>query len=240
MNIRKYLSCAPLLLLINVTSGCTFTRLRAEPIGEVLRWSHGRAVAGAVNPANVELAAVAVDAYTYEVEITNLSDQPVHVMPHQFSLKGVAIVQGHVTASNPDERIRAIDEAIRMKDPLGIGPGLELADSVTELFISSAELGVALSGKETEEMRRNRQERRAAYESRELERERTRFEIEQLRAERHDIEHRYLRRHTLLPNESVRGTLKFDARLLAGQLALSFQQPSGLIQIPFRIYEGNP
>ena len=235
MGVRSVL----FLILIIFVFACTSYRLNISPVSEETYWRQGRECVGLAND-EIEIHVFLERANTAEmawyVEISNLSDRNIEVIPSKFYYnywKGLTdTTDRRIYIRNPESEIQRIEEAKEHET------NTHLVSSSAELacccfsFLGSIIQTAEGNHEEAEESRENSHE---AMERLREEQDEHEARVEELEAEQDYWENVVLRRTTLMVDETMSGLIEFSTVRSAERIMLNFPINNSLLQFEYKI-----
>jgi hypothetical protein len=226
---RRALLYLPLLLLLSSCSAPPVLRL--SPLADETRWLEGKEYAkSTVSEVEITVAFESMDEgfVVFDVEISNLSAEPVFVSPEKFCALPLASPQdtAGLPTSNPagnfavDPELKLLDidkQIAREKASYATSTGIDVAVGLLDLVATVATIGSERSEEEIKEENRVRRENEIASQERDIDHHNRMAELEHLKAKWQSTT---LRRTTLLAGETAIGRVYFPANEKARYLKL--------------------
>ena len=218
--------------------------LRLNPLSGETKWIYGKEFARCETD-EVEIA-VAFDsmdeaAIIFDVEVTNLAGQPVLISPERFYYLSLVWPQDTVSlAAAPRRASYAIDPEIKILDidkeisrenaSYATYTSIDAVGGLLDLVGIFANIGKKKTEQEIKEEEQRRRDNEIARQNQEISYENI---MARLKSEKAKWESTTLRRTTLDPEQSVRGTVHFPANDQAKYLKLCFPIGETNLQIVF-------
>jgi hypothetical protein len=217
--------------------------LRLNPLAGETKWIYGKEFArSATDEVEIAVAFESMDeaAVVFDVEITNLSTQPILISPEKFYYLPLAWPQDSVGlttatqvchAMDPETKILDLDKEIaREKSSYATAAGIDAVGGLLDLVVDIATIGEEKSEKEIKEEEQRKRDEEIARQQREVNHENR---LASLKSEKAKWESTTLRRTTLDPEQSARGRVYFRANEKATYLKLCFPIGEANVQIVF-------
>jgi hypothetical protein len=217
--------------------------LRLNPLADETKWIYGKEFArNATDEAEIAVAFESMEDTTivFDVEVTNLSAQPILVSPEKFHYLLLASPQDSVVlatakqvcyALNPETKILDLDKEIsRENASYATAAGIDATFELLDLIFSLGEIGKQKSEDEIKEEERQERQEEIADCEREINHEKL---LAELKTTKEKWESTTLRRTTLDPDQSVRGRVYFRANQKAHYIKLCFPIGQASLQLIF-------
>lgn len=217
--------------------------LRLNPLASETKWVYGKEFARtATDEMEIAVAFESMDEATviFDVEITNLSAQPILVSPEKFYYLPLTSLQDTVGLStskkvcyaiNPEIKILDLDKEIsRENASYATTAGIDAVGGLLDLFVDIATIGKKKTEKEIKEEEKRKCDEEIARQEREIDHTNS---LARLKSEKTKWESTTLRRTTLDSEQSVRGRVHFLANEKAKYLKLCFPIGEANVQIVF-------
>jgi len=217
--------------------------LRLSPLAGETSWVDGKEFTKS-SADNIEVAAAfeSIDAtfIVFEVEITNLSAQPVLVSPEKFYSLPLASPQDTMSfptsaqagyAVDPESKILELDKQIaRAEASYATTAGIDAVFGLLGLVADIATIGQEKSEAAIKQKQKQRREREITDREREIDHKNN---LDKLKTEKVQWTSNALRRTTLDPNHTTIGKVYFPANYNARYLKLCLPVGTSRIQIVF-------
>lgn len=217
--------------------------LRLNPLAGETKWIYGKEFArSATDEVEIAVAFESMEDTTivFDVEVTNLSAQPILVSPEKFYYSLLASPQDSVGlttakqvchALDPETKILEFDKEIsREKASYATAAGVDATFELLDLVFSLGEIGKQKSEDEIKEEERQERQEEIADCEREINHEKR---LSELKTTKEKWESTTLRRTTLDPDQSVRGRVYFRANQKAHYIKLCFPIGKDGLQLIF-------
>lgn len=217
--------------------------LRLKPLFSETKWIYGKEFARSATD-QVEIAVafenMDVAAIIFDLEIINLSEQPIIVSPEKFYYLPLNWPQDTTGLHAPGKISYAIDPEIRILDldkeisrenaSYATATGIDAVGSLLGLFVAIATIGKEKTEEEIKEEEKRRCDEEVSRQEREIYHANS---LANLKNEKVKWESTTLRRTTLEPDQSARGRIYFRANKRAKYLRLCFPIGEANLQIVF-------